>query len=82
MATFYQVDLSDIESVNYSDLNPNKLDALENSYDSFEYQVNNCSDDNAVALSKGGSKYQIINGRHRIYLARKKGWSSIRARFV
>ncbi len=82
MAKFYEVVLDDIEQVRYSDISQRKLDALENSYDSFEYQVNNCSDDNAIALSGYGAPYTIINGRHRIYLARQKGWQTIRARFV
>jgi hypothetical protein len=82
MATFYQVELNDIENVNYSDLESAKLQALENSYDSFDYQVNQCSDANAIALSKGSNPYEILNGRHRIYLARQKGWRTIRARFA
>lgn len=81
MATFYQVSLSDIRNVSLSELESSKLQGLENGYDSFDSQVNNCSDANAIALT-GSKPYDITNGRHRIYLARKKGWSTVRARFV
>lgn len=81
MPTFYQVNLHDIRDVSISELSNSKLHALDNSYDSFDYQVNNCNSENAVCLS-GNIPYEIINGRHRVYLARKKGWKTIKARFA
>jgi hypothetical protein len=75
-----QVRLSDIQTVSYSELEPKKLKALENSYDSFETQLN--SKTNPIALDRGAGKpYQILNGRHRVYLARQKGYSSVPATF-
>ena len=82
MATFHQINLSDIENVKLNDLDSKKLYWLENGADSFDYQVNQCTDENAVALSNGTNPYEILNGRHRIYLARQKGWRTIRARFA
>ena len=73
------VSLSDIESISLSDLSNAKLDALVNGYDSFEYQLNNSS--NPIALS-GSRHYTVIDGRHRVYIARKKGYSSVPAIFV
>jgi DNA repair photolyase len=45
-------------------LESKKLDALENSYDSFEYQLNNSKE--PIAVSCGSKPYKIINGRHRV----------------
>lgn len=70
------INLSDIEYVSYGDLEQRKLYALENSYDSFEYQLNSSS--NPIALSRGSGKpYTILNGRHRVYLARQKGYTKV-----
>ena len=75
------VKLSDIENVSFSDLSGVKLHALENSADSFDYQLNHSA--NPIALSKAnGTPYTIINGRHRVYTARQKGYSSVSVVFV
>jgi hypothetical protein len=76
-----QVSISDIEQIPRKELEEKKLHALENSYDSFEAQLN--SKLNPIALDRGrGKPYEIIDGRHRIYLARQKGYTSVPARFV
>lgn len=76
-----QIYLSDIENVTKLELNDSKLKALENSYDSFEDQLNSKS--TPIALDeKQGKPYRIINGRHRVYLARRKGYSKVPAVFV
>lgn len=75
-----KISLSDIESVNRSDLSDNRLKTLENGYDSFETVLNSSSD--PIALDKSSKPYRIIDGRHRVYLARKKGYSSVNARFA
>lgn len=76
-----QISLSDIEDIPYSDLKQDRLDMLLTGYSSFDDVLNNSSD--PVALDKGGGKpYRIVDGRHRIYLARKKGFSTIPVRFV
>jgi len=78
---FIQVSLNDIEQVSYSNLEPKKLHALENSHDSFEAQLN--SQSNPIALdSKRGKPYVILDGRHRVYMARQKGYSSVQARLL
>jgi hypothetical protein len=73
------VPLSDIRHVSQSELSNAKLNALENGYDSFEYQLNSSS--NPIALT-GGKPYDISDGRHRIFLARQKGYKYVPAIFV
>lgn len=73
------VSLSDIEYISQSDLSSSKLEALVNGYDSFEYQLNSSS--NPIALS-GSKPYRVIDGRHRVFMARKKGYNSVPAIFV
>lgn len=75
------VNLSDIEYVSKDELSDAKLKALENSYDSFETQLNSSS--NPIALDKGrGKPYGILNGRHRVWLARHKGYDEVPAIFA
>ena len=73
------VSLSDIENISQSDLSTSKLNALVNGYDSFEFQLNSSS--NPIALS-GSKPYTVIDGRHRVFMARKKGYSSVQVIFV
>jgi ParB-like nuclease domain len=70
-----QVNLSDIEKTDKRDLSISKLDALVNSYDSFEDQLN--STRNPIALDMSSKPYRIIDGRHRVYAARTQGLSSV-----
>jgi hypothetical protein len=72
-----QVKLSDIEELDLKDLEETKLHALENSYDSFEDQVNSRS--NPIALDMTSRPYKILDGRHRIFLSRQKGHTSVPA---
>ena len=74
------VSLADIESVSRSELSDKRLKTLENGYDSFDIVLNSSSD--PVALDKSSKPYRIVDGRHRVYLARQKGYSSVNARFV
>jgi len=74
------VSLSDIESVSRSDLRESRLRDLENGYDSFDKVLNSSSD--PIALDNSSRPYRITDGRHRVYLARQKGYSSVNARFV
>lgn len=73
------VSLSDIRQVSQSELSNAKLDALTNGYDSFDYQLSSSS--NPIALT-GSRPYDIVDGRHRVFLARKKGYGSVPAIFV
>jgi hypothetical protein len=75
-----QVKLSDIESISRNDLKQEKLDSLENSYDSFEAQLN--SKNEPIALYKHTTPYEIANGRHRVFWARQKGYTSVPAILV
>lgn len=75
------VSLNNIESVNSSDLSQRRLDDLQQGYSSFDEVLNSRSD--PITLDKSsGTPYRIIDGRHRIYLARKAGYSSIPAQFT
>lgn len=75
------VKLSDIQSVSSSELRQSRLDNLLNGYSSFDQVLSNSSD--PIALSKkGGAPYDIIDGRHRVYLARKKGYNSVDVVFI
>lgn len=81
MAQTQQVSLSDIESVDKSDLSESRLKTLLNGYSSFEEVLNSKSD--PIALDRrSGKPYSITDGRHRIYLARQKGYSSVPVIFV
>ena len=75
-----RVKLSDIESVNRSELNSKRLDTLLNGYNTFDEVLGGASD--PIALSGKYAPYTIIDGRHRIYLARQKGYASVNAKFV
>ena len=74
------ISLDDIEFVNRSELEDKKLYALEHSYDSFEKQLN--SKLSPIAISCDSKPYRITNGRHRIYLAREKGLSTVEVECV
>jgi hypothetical protein len=74
------VNLSDIESISRSDLSSVKLEALENSFDSFETQLNSTS--TPIALDGSSKPYRVSNGRHRVYLCRQKGYTSVPAIFT
>lgn len=77
MPTVY---LSDIENISYSQLNESRLRNLENGHDSFDDVLNSSSD--PVTLSQRSRPYEVLDGRHRVYLARKKGYSSINVQFA
>lgn len=72
-----QIKLSDIEKLDIKDLKQSKLDAIENSCDSFETQLN--SRFNPIALDMTSAPYKIFDGRHRIFLSRQKGYTSVPA---
>lgn len=68
--------LSDIKDVSRSELDSSRLSTLENGYSSFEEVLNSSSD--PIVLD-GDIPYDVTDGRHRIYLARQKGYSYISA---
>ncbi len=73
--------LNDVEFVNENNLTQTRLRQLENGICSFEDLIyGNCSD--PITLGKSTKPYRIIDGRHRIYLARKKGYKKIKARLI
>jgi hypothetical protein len=72
-----QVPLSSIRSVSRSELEDHKLKSLQDG--NFEEALN--SRFNPIALDRG-SPHDITDGRHRIYLARQKGYKSVPAIFV
>jgi hypothetical protein len=75
-----KVSLSQIENVSRNSLNSERIAMLENGYSSFDTVLNSSSD--PIALYRGTSPYEIADGRHRIYLARQKGYEYVHVRFV
>ena len=71
------VSLSSIESISRSDLRDSRLKMLENGHSSFDEVVKSRSD--PITLDGSSTPYQVIDGRHRIFLARKKGYTSVPA---
>ena len=74
------VDLDDIEDVSVSELSDSRLDDLRNGYSSFD-EVLNSSSDPITLDESSGTPYSITDGRHRVYLARELGYSSVPAQF-
>jgi hypothetical protein len=68
----HPIKLSDIEHVNVRNLEDYKLEALKNG---------KASDYPITLKRSSGLPYQILDGRHRIYLARQQGKSIIAAIF-
>ncbi len=79
MAKKRVVNLDEIEQHSESELIKSKILGVENSVDSLDTQIN--SKDSPIALDSGGKggKLQIIDGRHRIFVARKNGYTKINA---
>jgi len=77
---YVMVKLSEIEHVDRSELKDSRLETLENGYDPFETVLRSESD--PIALDKSVKPYTVTDGRHRIYLARQKGYSEVQAIFV
>lgn len=75
-----RINLNDIEPVKRDDLNSTRLDTLLNGYNTFDEVLAGAAD--PIALSGKKAPYSIIDGRHRIYLARQKGYSSVNAKFI
>lgn len=76
-----EISLSDIEDVSSGDLSQRRLDDLQNGYSSFD-EVLNSSSDPITLDDSSGTPYSIVDGRHRIYLARKMGYSRVPAQFT
>ncbi len=74
-----EVLLSDIEDINGKDLIDSRLYTLQNGYDSFDKVLNSNSD--PITLDKSKKPYTILDGRHRIFLARQKGYKKVNVRF-
>ena len=70
----------DIEGVYHSDLSERRLKDLLHGYSSFDDVLYSRSD--PITLEDRGKPYRIIDGRHRIYLAREKGYSTVPAKFI
>ncbi len=73
--------LSEIENINSGELNPKRIKNLLHGFSPFGQVLKSRSE--PVALDgKRGKPYRIIDGRHRVYLARQKGYHFIPAAFV
>jgi len=74
---FKKIQLSQIKNIDLQDLDEKRLNTLLNGYDPFHIVLNSQSDPITLDISK--IPYDVIDGRHRVYLARKKGFSEINA---
>ena len=74
-----EVFLSDIENINSNDLIDSRLYDLQNGYDPFDKVLNSKSD--PITLDNSKKPYTILDGRHRIFLARKKDYKKVNVRF-
>lgn len=72
-----QVLLSEIEPVSLSALSTERLALLQNGFHSFDECLSLTSD--PIILEGEHPPYSITDGRHRIYLARQKGYTSVSA---
>lgn len=72
-----QVLLSDIEQVSLTALSTERLALLQNGFHSFDECLNLKSD--PIKLEGENPPYLITDGRHRIYLARQKGYTLVSA---
>jgi len=70
------VPLTEIEEVNRQELDQRRLDALLHGFSPFD-QVLKSESDPLTLDKRFGKPYRIIDGRHRIFLARQKGYQSV-----
>ena len=76
------IKLSQIESLDMvrDNLSKSRIERLldENGFLKFdELFENNTEHSDPIVIDKSASPYSIINGRHRIFIARGKGYSSV-----
>lgn len=71
------VPLALIEEVRDAELMPERIELLLNGYSTFEDVLRSRAD--PITLDRPGPPYRIIDGRHRIYLARQRGYMSVPA---
>ncbi|MGI8556402.1 MAG: hypothetical protein ACR2LT_08625 [Pyrinomonadaceae bacterium] len=75
------VPLADIENISHHELDQRRLDTLLHGFSPFEQVLKSGSD--PITLDRRfGKPYRIIDGRHRIFLARQRGLPNIIAQFA
>lgn len=72
-----EIPLALVEEVNLSELEAERIETLLTGYSPFEEVLH--STRNPITLDRPGPPYRIIDGRHRIYLARQRGYQSVPA---
>lgn len=75
MSRIALIQLSEIKHVSYNELSVDRLNKLESGNKTLERIINETND---IITLQGKRPYDIIDGRHRIFLARKLGLKSIR----
>ena len=70
------VKLTDIENVSRQELDQRRLDTLLRGFSPFEQVLKSESDPITLDL-RLGKPYRIIDGRHRIFLARQRGFQNV-----
>lgn len=78
MMPIQQVPLASIEDVKLEDLSQSRIQDLLHGAEPFDGVLN--SQTNPITLDGANPPYQIIEGRHRVYLARQKGYMYVPAR--
>ena len=73
-----EIDLDDIEDVGEGELSQSRLDDLRDGHSPFDDVLRSWSDPITLDRSNG-TPYEIIDGRHRIFLAREMGYSTVPA---
>jgi hypothetical protein len=71
----YNIALSEIVDVSRNELSDKRLQTLLDGFNTFEQVLASKSD--PIVLDASRKPYDIIEGRHRIYLAREKGYTSV-----
>ena len=75
------VPLTEIENVSRQELDQRRLDTLQHGFSPFDQLLKSESD--PITLDKrSGKPYRITDGRHRIFLARQKGYQNVLVNFV
>lgn len=72
-----EMPLALVEEVHVAELESDRIEILLTGYSPFEEVLH--STRNPITLDRPGPPYRIIDGRHRVYLARQRGYTTVLA---